>query len=663
MKIINQIAIRKYTAALFSAVFAFSLVLGIGNKVTANEDMKQYYLKGNDDYLLLDAYDVPEAEPGSFYVEAEKGIISGGIMSVVEDEDASEGKGIAAPAGVNRSKAEEIKNVDARYRINVTKPGLYRIYVRMKTPAKTQKSTHFAFDENKYRRVDYSTTLGDYTWYTSNATDRNIISETYTSVTAAYLDKGVHILNAKARQGGHIIDCILITNKTWTPMGFGSLPSEPYRYTEAELKIIDYENQLPKLIIDGNKWLTDVKIQKDGGELIVPMRNMMNIMGIEVKLCDEYYLASYDRNYIKVYINSDEAVVNGKEIKMTKKSYLYEDNVLMVPLSALQQAFDFDYTYDENDHTTNITTHFRTEEFIRRESADIIETDPYLYGATYKLKIDRPNAKIKVWLKRRMDSFYAGQWQEYTRAKFKGGWKGSGGSKMDYYWGQIFTPTYENGYFEGDCGSLYRGSGYDMKVSIVDGDFTDTFIIEKAIKTLALDFREYTEDEDWLITGGKLVAIPTFENISCYVDEADPETTCEIWFKEKGNTEWRKAFQPFYDTRVTGGQYRGSIVYLKEDTEYEIKAEIKKDGKVIRTETTQYRTWASDVPIAKTINIADIYESGNFEPLVLRNIKGSADGWIKIVGDGKTVVDAGHGWKQSVYLSNCEYVILEGLTV
>lgn len=664
MKILNQSIIRRCTAVLCTILFVMTLVLGIGNGVAfAEEDNSQYYLKGNDDYLSLEAYDVPEAAPGSFYVEAEKGIISGGIMNVIEDDDASEGKGIAAPAGVSRTNGDEIKNVDARYRINVTTPGLYRIYVRMKTPAKTQKSTHFAFDESRYRRVDYSTTLGDYTWYTSNATDRYIFSETHTSVTAAYLDKGIHVLNVKARQGGHIIDCILITKETWTPMGYGSLPNEPYRYTDAELKVIDYENSLPKLVIDGNKWLTDVKIKKDGGELIVPMRNLMNIMGVDVKLSDEYYLASYNRNYIKVYINSDVAIVNGREIKMTRKSYLYEDNVLMVPLSALKQAFDFEYTYDEVDHTTNITTNFHIENSIRRESADIIESDPYLYGATYKLKINRPNAKVKVWLKRRMDTFYAGQWQEYTRAKFKGGWKGNGGSKIDYYWGEIFTPTFKNGYFEGDCGKLYRGSGYDMKVSVIDGDYTDTFIIEKAIRTLSLDFREYTEDEDWLITDGKLVAIPTFENIGYYIDEADPETTCEVWFKEKGATQWKQAFQPFYDTRVTGGQYRGSIVYLNEDTEYEIKAEIIKNDKVIRTETTECRTWTSDVPIAKTIPISEIYEQGKNRPLALRNLKGAADGWIKIVGDGETVIDAGNEWLQSVYLADCEYVILEGLTV
>jgi len=664
VKIRNRIIKRRCIGAVFSIVISFSLIFSTVNLCGAEEnDTKPEYLKGNNVYLSLDAYDIPEGSPGSFYAEAEKGIISGGIMNVIKDEDASGGMGIAAPSGPSRTNAEEIKNVDARFRFTVTDPGLYKVYIRIKTPVKSQKSTHFAFDDNKYRRVDYSTTIGDYTWYTTNSNDRYISNPTYSYFTAAYLDKGVHILNAKARQCGHIIDSILITKQNWTPMGFGSLPGEEYRYTKAELEIIDYENKLAKLVIDGHKWLTDVYIKKEGGELMVPMRNVMNIMGADVKMRENYYLASYNRNYIKVYINSDEAVANGREIKMSKPSYLYEDNILIVPLSALKQAFDFDYYFDEATNTTTITTHFLTEDSIRRESKDLIETDPYVYGATFKLKLDRPNAKVKIWLKRRFSSFYADQWQYYTRDKFKGGWKGNGGSKIDYYWGEIFTPTYENGYFEGDCGTLYRGSSFDMKVSVIDGDYTDTFIIEDAINTLPLSFREYTEDEDWIITEGKLIAIPTFENIGYYIDEKDAETSCDVWFRAKGEKEWRKAYQPFYDTRVTGGQYRGSIVYLNEDTEYEIKAEIKKDGKVIRTEETSCRTWTSDVPVAKTVSISEIYESGSFEPLVLRNLKGSQDGWIKITGDGKTVIDAGHEWKQSVYLANCEYLILEGLTV
>ena len=184
MKIMNQIAFLRPTAALCSALFALTLLFPVGSVVMAEEGVKTeeddavQYLKGNDDYLSLEAFDVPEAEPGSFYVEAEKGIISGGIMSVIEDEDASEGKGIAAQPGVTRSNAEEIENVDARYRLTITEAGLYRVYIRIKTPAKSQKSTHFAFDECPYRRVDYSTTIGDYTWFTSTDTHRKIINPT-----------------------------------------------------------------------------------------------------------------------------------------------------------------------------------------------------------------------------------------------------------------------------------------------------------------------------------------------------------------------------------------------------------------------------------------------------------------------------------------------------
>lgn len=644
---------------IFACGIAVCELFGSFSAIGYAED-ENYYLKGNDSYLSLEAYDVEQAEPGSFYAEAEKGVLSDGIMNVIDDENASGGKGIAASGGISRPDGDEIEKVDARYRINVTEPGLYTVYVRMMTPASSQKSTHFAFDDEKYRRVDYSTTLGDYTWYTSST--QGITNVNYQSFSSAYLAKGTHVLNLKARQGGHVIDCILITKQAWTPMGFGSLPGEPYRYTKAELDELEYERSLSKLTIDGVKWLTDVYIQKQGGEFMVPMRNVLNMMGIDVKIRSEYYLASYNRSYLKVYINSDEAVANGREFKMSVSSYLWEDNVLMVPLSALLKAFDFKYTFDSSDNTVYITTNFSTDGSIRRESSDLLEYEAYMYGAKYKLKINRPNASVNVWLKRQTSSFYQGQWQEYTKAKFKGGWMGNSSSKINFFWGKLFPPEFENGYFDGDCGPLYRDSVYDMKVSVTDGDYNDTFIIESAIKTLPLDFREYVEDEDWLITNGELITIPTFENISYYIDAAESDS-CEVLYRETGESEWKKAYKPVYDERVTGGQWRGSIVYLNEDTEYEVMAKIKKDGKVIKTAESKCRTWKTDVPIAKTVSISELYENGSYQPLVLRNICGTEDGYIKIVGDGKTVIDAGRDWNESVYVADCKYLILEGLKV
>ncbi len=653
-KIKNRIQKLSAFLCISSLIFQSSIC-----SVAFADDDDIDYLPGDDAYAELEGYTAEERTPGSYYIEAEDALVSGGIMKVVEDKRASEGKGIAADFSSTRANAEEIPQDDARIKFKVTEKGRYMLYVRFNSPTAKGKATHFAFDNQAWGRMEYTTVLDKFLWSTSKAPGGSLQSTTYRG---AYLDEGWHTLSIRARNGGQIIDSIVISKEPWTPMGFGSLPGEDYRYTEEEIGAMEYEHSLPKLTIDGIKYLTDVYIQKEKGEIVVPMKNVCNMMDVPVQVRPDYHLAVYDRNYLKVFPNSYRAIANGKEIKMTRKSFLYEDNILMVPLSAIKTAFDMDYRFDYSDNTTYITTKFKTEDKIRRVKAeDIIEAEPQLYGANYKLKIDRPNANVRVWLKK--TTFYEGQWQNYDKDHFKPGWMGTGNSIINYYWGEVAAPDYKDGGFVGDVSFIYRNDWFDMKVSVVDGNYSDTFIIEDAFKTLPLEYRAYEEDYDYIITGGKLEAIPTFENIGYYIDEADSETDCSVYYREKGTEDWKKAFDPWFDDRVTGGQYRGSIVYLKQDTTYEIKAEITKGGKRVRTETTECTTWKEDVPVKETIKLSDIYKNGSYDQLVLRDVHGSEDGWIKIVGDDDTIVNAGRDWNESIYITNSSYIILENVTV
>lgn len=648
-------------------VMASILLVGVvfGNLLFCRaEDNKEYYLPGNDEYLKLEAFDVEEGVPGAFFMEAEDGLLQNGIMEKIYDEEASGGCGIAAESDVSRPIGDDIEIVDARFRFKITKPGLYTIYARCKTPKAKWKSTHFAFDDETYRRLDYSTILNEFVWRESSS--KPITMPENATFSSAYLDEGTHVLNIKARQGGHILDSLVVSCVSWDPKGYGSLPGEEYRYTPSELETINYEKDVPKLTINGVKFLTDAPINKVSGDIMVPFVNVANYMGIEVKVRDGYCLAERDRDYIKIFPNSDVAVINGREVKLSLSTYLYEDNVLMAPISIMQKAFDITYSYDENDNTTYITTPFEEQDAkIKRVDKSVIEVINNPYEATVKLKSDRANAKVRIWIKRKPSSFYQDQWQKYTRSDFSYGWKGMAGSRTDYFWSEMLDVKYEDGGFVGITERLPRGGQYDVKIRVVDGDFAETFIVENAIKIPSeADLRGLIEPEDYVVTGGKLVLIPTFENVSFYIDETDSQTECSVYYREKGSEDWHKAYEPFYEkSDMTEGQYRGSIVYLKENTAYEVKAEILKDGIVVREESAECTTWTSDVPIAKTINISEVYENGSYKPLVLNGIKGSEDGWIKIVGDGKTVINAGREWISSVHIQDCQYLILEGLTI
>lgn len=162
-----------------------------------------------------------------------------------------------------------------------------------------------------------------------------------------------------------------------------------------------------------------------------------------------------------------------------------------------------------------------------------------------------------------------------------------------------------------------------------------------------------------------LTAVPLYESISVYIDQGVPVDQCKVYYKKTSDPSWLRAYSAEYNHR--DGNYSTSIVDLEEDTEYEIRAELYNDG--IRTATgyTTTATITSTPPIAQEISIQDIYTPGTM--LDLTDYCGSPDGWIKIKGDGKTVVDVGEyyagktDYLQSVLCDNTHYVILEDLII
>jgi len=154
-----------------------------------------------------------------------------------------------------------------------------------------------------------------------------------------------------------------------------------------------------------------------------------------------------------------------------------------------------------------------------------------------------------------------------------------------------------------------------------------------------------------------LEAVPTFECCSYYLAHDNTSASCEVMFREKGTEPWKKAYSPVYDAELK--QFRGSIVSLKENTAYELRAEVAADGKPRLEFSSTFTTWNSHPPLAETINIADLYKGG---ALTIEK-KGKPDGWIRILGDGKTVLDAAKDAPATLTLKECSHVILENLVV
>ena len=141
----------------------------------------------------------------------------------------------------------------------------------------------------------------------------------------------------------------------------------------------------------------------------------------------------------------------------------------------------------------------------------------------------------------------------------------------------------------------------------------------------------------------------TFENIS-YYKEAAEATEAKVYYKKSSESDYKEGYSPVYE--ATLGQYTGTVPNLEPNTSYDIK--IVLDGV---EEIASISTW-NENPVCQEISLSDLYSGSG--TLVLEGLKGTGDSWIKITGN--IDVNAPDSF-EAVYISDCEYLILDGVTV
>lgn len=172
-----------------------------------------------------------------------------------------------------------------------------------------------------------------------------------------------------------------------------------------------------------------------------------------------------------------------------------------------------------------------------------------------------------------------------------------------------------------------------------------------------------------ILHGGenKISAVPLFQSCGIYFEAADMSTPCVTEFREKGNENWKKALSLMAIPQKEIGSYpqpgnattykdnaifRGCIVKLRENTEYELRIT---QGE--KTFTTTFRTWSSDLPVAKTINVKDL----KFDNELIISEKGSPKGWIKYTSDKGFVLKGDDKKNALITVKGGEYLIFENL--
>lgn len=153
---------------------------------------------------------------------------------------------------------------------------------------------------------------------------------------------------------------------------------------------------------------------------------------------------------------------------------------------------------------------------------------------------------------------------------------------------------------------------------------------------------------------GELRLVPTYVSCSaCWGVKGEVEGI-GIEYRVAGEKAWQTAEKPVYFDDAEN--YRGSIFNLKEDTPYEVR--IVAGGKPLAA--GKFRTWRSDVPIARTVVIDP--KTAKL-PIVISD-RGNPEGWIRYTTKPGTVLGSDAVRDSSlIVVRDAEYVIVEGITM
>lgn len=397
-------------------------------------------------------------------------------------------------------------------------------------------------------------------------------------------------------------------------------------------------------------------IYKSIDNIHVGVKYLLNLMGITLEVYGNrcYAKRDSDNAYIEFTIGSQTVNSSKGTIDLGAPAYLINDCAAMLPMSVLTEVFDCELasvdvinsrmyiTYDADTYEANYEE--LPDEYAASYGSDI-------YSANYTLTVPDGVTDVEVWYK----NTYSRADSAFNVDTFN--------SRMDTrYWKKAADPVKTDGNtYSGSVSYLLTDSDYDMKYIVTKDGVQNTYVDTASFKTRP----QPTSKDDVIYSADVMTLVSTYENISYYIDY-DDAAKCEVSYRKFTDTKWRKAYEPFNDT--VEKQFRGSIVKLEDNTEYEVKAVLTDaEGNEVAEHIESVTTW-NDSPNITTVSLADyigVYDADGTtitEPIQIVGIEGTEDNWIKIDCSGYTV-DAGYNSVSAVGIDSCKYVIVDGLTV
>jgi hypothetical protein len=147
-------------------------------------------------------------------------------------------------------------------------------------------------------------------------------------------------------------------------------------------------------------------------------------------------------------------------------------------------------------------------------------------------------------------------------------------------------------------------------------------------------------------------AVSTYENSSLYWKTAEAGA-CSIRYKEVKDKTWKVGMELVYDTRH--GEYRGSILHLKPNTEYQ--AELSSGG--AKTKIT-FKTRNDVFPIGKTT----ILPAGESHKTVVITESGTPDAYhlVTVPANSMSVLNLQNASDHGIIV-DADYVIIRGVEI
>ena len=149
------------------------------------------------------------------------------------------------------------------------------------------------------------------------------------------------------------------------------------------------------------------------------------------------------------------------------------------------------------------------------------------------------------------------------------------------------------------------------------------------------------------VEAGVLKVKPTYACVGYRFGATDEIADLSVECREKGG-EWKKGFAPVWFKDVSN--YRGSVLGLKEGTDYELRLVAK--GKPVAS--ASFRTWTTEVKVARTV---EIVAKGAKCPIRITE-RGTPDGWVRYVVKGGPLLN--DSTSSTIVFDGAAYVLLEG---